>query len=81
MIEHFSKRIEFVAWLQNSSKLVALAFFDYILIYFGALIKILVDQKKEFLEAFEALFIKALKDHFTTYTNYCKSDSLAQCIV
>jgi len=41
MVEHFSKWIELVALLQNSSKLVVIAFFYYVLVYFGTLNEVL----------------------------------------
>ena len=63
MVEHFSKWIELVALLQNSSELAAAAFLDQMLARFGAPAEVLTDQRSEFLGAFEVLCTKALIDH------------------
>jgi hypothetical protein len=44
MVEHFSKWIELVALLQNSSELAAMAFLDRVLARFGAPAEVLTDQ-------------------------------------
>ena len=49
MVEHFSKWIELVALLQNSSELAAAAFLDRVQARFGAPTKVLTDQGGSFL--------------------------------
>lgn len=81
MVEHFSKWIELVALLQNSSKLAAMAFLDRVLACFGALAEVLTDQGREFLGAFKALCTKALIDHRTTSLDHQEADGLIVRVV
>ena len=53
MVEHFSKWIEHVALSQNSVELAAITFLDRVLACFGAPAKVLTNQGREFLGAFE----------------------------
>jgi transposase-like protein len=78
MVEHFSKWIEFVALPQNFAKLAAAAFLNRVLACFGAPAKVLTDQGREFLGAFEELCIKALIDHRTTSRDHPEVDGLAE---
>ena len=81
MVEHFSTWIEFVVLSQNFAKLVAASFLDRKLARFGALAKVLTDQRREFLGAFEELCTKALIDHRTTSRDHLKVDGLAERVV
>lgn len=67
-----------MALLQNSLELAIIAFFDCILRHFGASSKVLMDQKRDFFEAFKALCTKALINHHTTSRNNLVEDNLAQ---
>ena len=78
MVEHFSKWIELVALLQNSSELAATAFLDRVLARFGALAEVLTDQGREFLGAFEELYMHALIDHRTTSRDHPEADGLSR---
>ncbi len=44
MIEHFSKWLELVPFLDHSNEKITYAFLDMIFKRFGALVKILIDQ-------------------------------------
>ena len=65
MVEHFNKWIELMALPQYSSELAAMAFFDQVVARLEALAEVLTDQRREFLDSFEALCTKALIDHCT----------------
>ena len=69
MVEYFSKWIELVALPQNSAELAAATFLDRMLARFGARTKVLTDQGRKFLNAFE-LCTKAFIDHRTTSRNH-----------
>ena len=81
MMKHFSKWIELVALCQNSTKLAAATFLDCVLARFGAPAKVLTDQGKEFLRAFEVLCIKALIDHRTTSRDHPEAGGSAERVV
>jgi hypothetical protein len=64
MVEHFSKRIEFVSSSDKSSEGVAYAFLaDKVLNHFGASTEVLIDQGTKFQGEFQVLCEKALIDH------------------
>nr|PNR33430.1 hypothetical protein PHYPA_025374 [Physcomitrium patens] len=46
-----------------------MAFLDQILVYFGALVEVLMDQRREFFRSFEVLCTKTLIDYHTTSKN------------
>ena len=69
IVEHFSKWIELVALSQRSVDLAVAPFLDCVLAHFGAPAKVLTDQRKEFLDVFEELYIEAFIDHRTTLGN------------
>ena len=81
MVEHFSKWIELVALPQNSSELAATAFLDGVLARFGAPAKVLTDQGREFLGAFEELCMQALIDQRTTSRDHPEADGLVERVV
>lgn len=81
MVEHFSKWIELVALPQNFVELAAAAFLDRVLARFEAAAKVLANQGRKFLGAFEELRTKALFDHRTTSRNHLEADGLAERVV
>ena len=66
---------------QNFAKLVAAAFLDRMLTYFGALVKVMTEQNRKFLGVFEKLCTKALIDHHTTSQDHLKADGLVEWVV
>ena len=81
MVEYFSKWIKLVALPQNSAKLAATTFLDYVLARFRASVEVLTDQGREFLGAFEELCTKIFVDHRTTSWDHQEVDGLAERIV
>ena len=81
MVEYFSKWIKLVALPQNSAKLAATTFLDYVLARFRASVEVLTDQGREFFGAFEELCTKALIDHRTTSRDHPEVDGLAERVV
>jgi hypothetical protein len=61
--------------------LAAAAFLDRVLVRFGIPTEVLTDQRREFLGAFEDLYIEALIDHHTTFRDHPDSDGLAEGVV
>ena len=70
-----------VALPQNSLELAAAAFLDCVLARFGVPAAVLTDQGREFLGAFEELWMQALIDHRTTSQDHPKADGLAERVV
>jgi len=70
-----------VALPQNSLELATTTFLDRVLVRFGAPTKVLTDQGREFLGAFEELCTKALINHHTTSRNHSKANGLAEMVV
>jgi transposase-like protein len=63
MVEHFSKWIELVPFLDKSNEGVAYAFLDKVLSHFGAPIEMLTDQNTKFQGEFQVLCEEVLIDH------------------
>ena len=66
---------------QNSTELATAIFLDRVLVHFGTLAEILTDQRREFLDVFEKLCIKAFIDHRTTSWDHLEADGLAEWVV
>nr|PNR48711.1 hypothetical protein PHYPA_013188 [Physcomitrium patens] len=60
--------------------MVAIAFFDHMLVHFLAFLEVLIDQERECFEAFKALYTKALIDYYTTFRNYLEVDGFTKFI-
>ncbi len=57
IVEYFPKWIEIVAFLNKYNERVAYAFLDCILSQFGALVKVSMDNRRELLGEFQALYV------------------------
>jgi hypothetical protein len=57
IVEHFPTWIEIFAFLNKYNERATHAFLDCILSHFGALVKVLMDYKKELLGEFQALYV------------------------
>ena len=77
----FSKWNELVALHQDSTELFATTFLDRMLARFGASAEVLMDQRREFLGAFEELCTKALINHHTTSRDHHEAYNLAERVV
>ena len=81
MVKHFSKWIEFIALPGNFAMLATIAFLDSMLAHFGALVEVLMDQRREFLALFEKLCTKALINYRTISQDHPEADGLAEQVV
>nr|PNR37978.1 hypothetical protein PHYPA_021089 [Physcomitrium patens] len=81
MVENFSKYIELVALPQNSLELIVMIYFDCVLACFGIHAEALIDQRRNFLRKFEAIYTKALIDYHTTIRNHPKINFLTERVV
>jgi hypothetical protein len=81
IVEHFPKWIEIVAFLNKYDERATYAFLDCILSRFGALVKVLMDYRRDFLGEFQALCEQALIDQWTTSHDDLEANQLVKNVV
>jgi hypothetical protein len=81
MIEHFSKWVELVTLLDNSSHNTSHAFLQQVISRFGACAECFIDQGLEFRGEFQYLLDHVLIDHRRTSRDHPQADGLAERMV
>jgi len=81
MVFHFFKWLELVPLSYHNNEVATYAFMDIMLIKFGALAKVLIDQSTKFCKNFLDSCEKALIDHRTTSWDHPKANKLAEQMV
>jgi len=81
IIEHFSKWLELVLLLNCNNEKATYAFLDKVLIRFGVLIEVFINQSIKFYGEFQELCEKTLIDHHTISRDHPKANELVEQMV